>query len=83
MHPMFLPKNLYSFDDTELNTARVKAFCEQIERARNWDDYELMTQKAHWMLCAYWHAAGNQFDEAQALIREALDAAEDRIGGAA
>lgn len=83
MHPMFLPENLYSFADAEQNMRRVEAFVTQLNGVRSYERYEVMTQKAHWFLCAFYHGAKPQFEQAQRMISTALDAAEDRVGGAA
>lgn len=83
MHPMFLPENVFSFSDSKLNTARIESICKELNKARTSDEYLLIGQKAHWMLCAFYHGCTTQFEEAQVMIRCALDEAEDRIGGAA
>lgn len=79
MHPMFEPENLYSFSDRSLNQDQVDTFCRQIQDCRNPDDLFLASQKAHWMLCAFWHGARDQFEYAQVMIRSSLDQAEDRF----
>lgn len=79
MHPMFLPENKYSFDDAELNVRRAEALCLQLDQCETFDVYFLLGQKAHWMLCAFWHGAPGQFDHVENLIRSALDQAEARL----
>ena len=79
MHTIFLPENQYSFEDAQLNVSRVEAFCRQLEDCKSFDDYFLLGEKAHWMLCAFWHGARGQFEYAQDLIRSALDQAEARL----
>lgn len=79
MHPMFLPENMYSFDDVALNQGRVDTFCDQIDDCRNPDDLHLASEKAYWFLCAFWHGARDQFPQAQEQIRSALDRVENRL----
>jgi len=73
------PEELYSFSDKALNLDRIRAFCDQIEDCRNPDDFYLASQKAHWLLCAFWHGCRHQFDHAREVISAALDKAESRF----
>lgn len=79
MNDIFQPENLYSFADIQLNQGRVDAFCRQIRNCRSVDEVFLLSEKAHWLLCAFWHGARDQFDYAQVMIQTELDQAQERL----
>lgn len=79
MDAMFKPENLYSFADSELSRQRVDAFCCQIRDCRSLESVFLLSEKAHWFLCAFWHGAKDDFSYAQSMIESELDFAQHRL----
>lgn len=78
MHPMFKPENLYAMP-RELVSKQVAAHCERLDKCKNWNDFYLLSATSHWLLAAIYHR-GLDFDTFNCIIRQASEAAEDRLG---
>ena len=75
MHPMFLPENLYAMP-RELVVKQVAAHRELLDNCNLWR--VLRTSDEALMLAAIYHS-GLDFDTFDCILRNAINAAEERI----
>lgn len=73
------PAEIYNMQDLELNDSRARALLLAIESCRKLGEWNELTQRAYWLLAAFWN--GNQVSYANwaGLINDAIDEALERV----
>ncbi|MGR3611027.1 MAG: hypothetical protein ACU0BN_19530 [Sulfitobacter sp.] len=73
------PAEIYNMQDTDLNDSRADALLSAVESCRKLEEWNELSQRAYWLLAAFWN--GNQVSYANwaGLINDAIDEAMERL----
>lgn len=75
---MIDPAEIYNMQDLELNDSRASALLLAIESCRNLDKWNELTQRAYWLLAAFWNGSQVSYANWAGLINDAIDEALER-----
>jgi hypothetical protein len=75
---MIDPAEIYNMQDLELNDSRASALLLAIESCRNLDEWNTLSQRAYWLLAAFWNGRQVSYANWAGLINDAIDEALER-----
>lgn len=76
---MIEPSETYDLTCAELNDARANSLIMSFWECKDVSTWNELSQRAYWMLCAFWNGNRSSYDNWHGLINDAVDESIERL----
>ena len=76
---MIEPSETYDLTCAELNDARANSLIMSFWDCKDVSTWDHLSQRAYWMLCAFWNGNRSSYDNWHGLINDAVDESIERL----